>query len=70
LASIMRNQKFLIVYDSWCTDHFGDFLPKENMNNFEFIKGKTNLEKTLRNMRRMEREYSGWYDIKRIVELK
>ena len=66
----MKPKKFLVVYDAWCTDDFGDFLPKENQNNFEFIKGVTNLKKTLSNFNRLDNEFSsGWYDIKRIVEL-
>jgi hypothetical protein len=69
IGDYMRTKRFLIVYDAWCADDGGDFLPKENENNFEFVKGKTNLQKALRNFRRLDREFpSGWYDIKRIVE--
>lgn len=63
-------KKFLVVYDAYCMDHFGEFLPDENKNNFEFIKGKTNLNKFLSNFRRLERLGCGSFDIKRVVELR
>lgn len=66
----MKAKKYLIVYDIWCEDHFGAFLPNDNKNMFDFIKGKKKLKELLNHFDEVECNGSGFFDIKRIVELK